>query len=136
MQERLAILKTKQNNPETALKHAQTPNIKAKAYLQKGENEKAMEEIKAADSSPHVTSADRKAQKAASGAKSKWEHRTWKNTKGQRNVKYQTEQGQMTKDAKKWYRFVEAKCDGISNYQFFAVSFSLDPQDAGFMPFH
>ncbi len=45
LQERLAILYSQQNNPENALEYAQSPNAKAKAYLQQGDNEKAFEEI-------------------------------------------------------------------------------------------
>ena len=45
LQERLAILYSRQNNPENALEYAQSPNAKAKAYLQQGDNEKAFEEI-------------------------------------------------------------------------------------------
>ncbi len=43
LKEKLAIILTELNNPEEALKHAQTSEAKAKAYLAAGENDKAFE---------------------------------------------------------------------------------------------
>ncbi len=43
LKEMLAIILTKQNNPEAALEHAQTYEAKAKAYLASGKNDEAFE---------------------------------------------------------------------------------------------